>query len=640
MGRLFSNILRFVRELRRRKVLRTAAVYAGLAFVLLQLAEILVPPFGVPPWTIRLITLLLVLGLPLALALAWVYDVTEHGVVQTMEERVPPDENGEGAGTSISTSLIILVLIVVVGGGLASYPWWPPLVGPSPEAERARGAPDDPVRPASERPVQEADAALNHSIAVLPFDTFGQEESGVIAGGLHDALLTRLQNVAGLNVIARTSVEQYRGTETPIRTIARELNVRWVMEGSVNKAQNEIQVHAQLIDPRTDTHAWAKRYRRDLSAEGLFEIQDTLTRGIARSLKAELNPDRNGRLGVPPTEDLNAYRLSVRGRNHLRARSEAELREGGALFRRALERDSTYARAWAGLADVWSLLAFYGFAAPDSVRDRALSAARRAVDLRPELAEAHASLGFIHQNLRQDGPDALRRLRRAVQLEPGHAQARKWLGLLQLALGRPEAGREQLARALRLDPLSPSLLAARSVSATMRGAPERGLASAQRAVDRAPGYASALLAEGLALVKTDRPVEARTVLRTGLDASSPGSAPRRAFLGWPVAASVRAGETADARASLDRLQEEEGAPFARGLAHSALGHPEAAVRALKQAHWGLFDSMMLRYDSVFQPLRSDARYEELLRELNRTWDLAPDGGLPASGPGGRPVDDG
>jgi len=637
MGRLFSNILRFVRELRRRKVLRTAAVYAGFAFVLLQLAEILVPPFGVPLWTIRLITLLLVLGFPLALALAWVYDVTEHGIVQTMEERAPSDENGEVSGTSTSTSLIILVLIVVIGGGLASYPWWPPLIGP--EAERVRGAPDEPVGSASERPLQGADAALDHSIAVLPFDTFGQEETGVIAGGLHDALLTRLQNVAELNVIARTSVEQYRGTETPIPEIARELNVRWVMEGSVNKAGNEIRVHAQLIDPRTDTHAWAKSYRRDLSAEGLFEIQDTLTRGIARSLKAELNPDRDERLGAPPTEDLKAYRLSVRGRNHLRARSEAELREGGALFRRALERDSTYARAWAGLADAWSLMAFYGFAAPDSVRDRALSAARRAVDLRPELAEAHASLGFIHQNLRQDGPDALRRLRRAVQLEPGYAQARKWLGLLQLALGRPEAGREQLARARRLDPLSPSLLAVRSVAATMRGAPERGLASAKRAVDLAPGYASARLVEGLALLKTDRPVEGREVLRTGLDASSPGSAPRPAFLGWPVAASVRAGETAAARASLDRLQKEGGPPFARGLAHAALGRPDAAARALEQAHWGLFDSMMLRYDSVFQPLRPDARYRELLRELNRAWDLAPDGGLPTSDPGGRPVDD-
>jgi len=179
MGRLFSNLLRFVRELRRRKVLRTAAVYAGISFVLLQLAEILVPPFGVPAWAIRLITLLLVLGFPLALALAWVYDVTEQGIVQTMEERVPPDENGEGAGTSISTSLIILVLIVVIGGGLASYPWWPPLIGPGPEAERLHGAPDDPVRPASERPLQEAGAPLDHSIAVLPFEDFspGRDEA-------------------------------------------------------------------------------------------------------------------------------------------------------------------------------------------------------------------------------------------------------------------------------------------------------------------------------------------------------------------------------------------------------------------------------------------------------------------------------
>lgn len=284
----------------------------------------------------------------------------------------------------------------------------------------------------AEGPVLEGMGASDRPIAVLPFGTIGTTEVPPFTDGIHGDLLTRLSRLSGLQVISRTSVLPYRDTDTPIRQIARELGVRWVLEGEVQEAGDQVQVNTRLVDAQADQQVWARDYRRDLTAESLFDIQGDITEKIARSLKAELTPEEKRQVEQRPTDNLAAYRLYAQGRGNLDQRTEEGIRQALDYFQRAIEQDPDYALAWAGLTDALSLFAFYGFTPPDDAPDP-MGAARRAVDLDPKLGEARTSLG-IHHAIRHEGPAALQELSRAVGLAPSYAEAHIWLGWPQLCL--------------------------------------------------------------------------------------------------------------------------------------------------------------------------------------------------------------
>ena len=229
-----------------------------------------------------------------------------------------------------------------------------------------------------------ASEARSRAIAVLPFAALGEEDPGELGEGLHADLLTRLARIPGLTVVSSTSVQRYRGTEERLSEIARDLGVQWILEGAVQRAGGGVQVNAQLIDARTDAHVWAERYRRTLTADGLFEVQAELTRRIARALEANLTGADERRLGRRPTGDLRAYDYFLRGRAY-QTRSPGRLsaaredhRAALQLFDRAVERDSGFAEAWARKSE--SHLALYQLSGREAAEelDRARSAARRA----------------------------------------------------------------------------------------------------------------------------------------------------------------------------------------------------------------------------------------------------------------------
>jgi len=228
------------------------------------------------------------------------------------------------------------------------------------------------------------------SIAVLPFETLGQEQATVFTDGVHADVLTRLSSVSDLSVTSRTSVMRYRTSDKTLPTIARELGVTWVLRGEVQETANQVQVSARLVNARTDRQVWAQSYRRELTAANLFEIQGEITAQIALALETQLSPEEEQQVARTPTQNLDAYRFYVQGRGLLDQRTEDGMRRAGEYFRQAIARDSSYAVAWAGLADALWLFEDYGYAEPGSLLPQAGEAARRALALDPDLAEAHA----------------------------------------------------------------------------------------------------------------------------------------------------------------------------------------------------------------------------------------------------------
>jgi TolB-like protein/Tfp pilus assembly protein PilF len=614
MQRLVAQIQAFVQELRRRRVIRVAVVYATTGFVILQTADILQPALRLPTWTVRLITLLLLLGFPLALGLAWVYNVTDEGVERAGDGPGAASSGSSGAAGGLAfTSNGLIVGLLVVAIGLLLYPRVF-----SPEEE-----PGQQVSPVTVDTAQVED----RSIAVLPFEALsGGERSETFARGIHDDLLTRLANISALKVISRTAVESYRDTELTTRQIAEELDVRWVMEGGVQVLGDQIQVNAQLIDPHSETHRWAEDYRRALTAEDLFAVQGEITGEIAGALRAKLTAAEQERVAGAPTQNLRAYRLYVKGRSQLDTRTEEGIRRAANFFQQALREDSTFALAWSGLADAQELYRGYAADTLDMSVPTPKEAARRALTFGPNLAEAHASMALVYLH-RQSGPAGLRHLKRAVTLKPSYAQAYHWLGGFQVAIGRPKAGLEHLRRAEELNPQQPGILGMLVQAHLANRDPEEALSVARRIP---PVVTGGRTSRAVVLFHLQRWDEARRFIA---EARSETVGPNADVLRMlPVLIAVAGGDTTEARRRLARVDEGTVAPLYMGLMYAAIGNLDRAFKTIERVeewrpYW-ILNHVRYHYWKILSPLRADPRYDKLVRGINRAWGLNPDGTIP------------
>ncbi len=608
MRDLLSTIAQFFAELRRRNVYKVAAVYGAVAFVVVQAARLLVPAMVLPEWLYRTVVAVALLGFPFALVFAWAFELTPQGVRVALpaEEGASAGEpqpeasvRGSGLGLWVGAALLAAAL---VGG------WWA-------LAESGDGA-------SSSSPPS---TITDRSIAVLPFDPLSAgEESATFARGVHDDLLARLSNISDLTVISRTSVERYRDTDLPLPAIADSLGVRWVMEGGVQKAAEQIQVRAQLIDPRTDGHVWANDYQRELTAENLFAVQGEITREIAEALQARLTADEQERTKYNPTGDLDAYRLFVRGRRLLDQRSQDALRSAIQNLGRASEQDSSFAPAWAALGEAHALLGGYGHAPRDSVFPLAWEATRRARTLDPSLADAHVSAGLLHM-YEHDGPAALRELRKALELRPSLARAHRWLGVVLEALGHPNP-LEHYRRAVELNPLSAEGYADLAGALISVGKYREALRHARTARRIEPEYGLGRRMEIVALYQLGRLDEAESMLQSdGLSRAYYSPDKFRALV------HAASGDTARARQVLSRLRK-TGDLYSAGVVHASLGEVDAAFRVFQKVRaWDIGRTIEVRENALeLAPLRDDPRYNDLIQEINVFWGLNPDGSIPDS----------
>jgi len=465
------------------------------------------------------------------------------------------------------------------------------------------------------------------SIAVLPFENISADpEAEPFVKGMHEGLLTELSRIAKLKVISRTSVMQYADTKKGIPAIANELGVFTVLEGTVQRVEDRVRVTVQLIDGQKDVHIWAENYDRKLTARNIFAIQTELAKKIADRLEAHLTPEEERAVERTPTEDLEAYRLYVQARTQLDQRTEEGMRRAVNYFELAIARDSSYALPWVGLADASALLYIYGHEDATNVLPRAEAAARHALELNPRLGEAHASLGLLHE-ARREGPAQIQELERAVELRPGYAEAHSWLSWVHMLLGYPMEALESAKRAVELNPLSPEPVSNLSLSYLTNGEWQKALREARRVRVLQSDWSTGPFYEGLALYHLGRYTEAKSALQDLLVRWA-GAGP----LVTLALAHVATGDTATARELLARLEEMD-EPLNVGLVHAAFGEKEEALKAFgKVDRWNYWPTLSVRYffPHVLGPLREDLRFDQLLGEVNRSWGLNPDGGLPAA----------
>jgi serine/threonine protein kinase len=445
---------------------------------------------------------------------------------------------------------------------------------------------------------------LQRTIAVLPFETLGEERSSPFTAGVHSDILTRLSTVSDLHVISRTSAQRYHRSALSIPEIGRELHAGWIVEGEVAEANGRVRVNARLVEAAVDRQNWAGNYERKLSADELFDVQAEITAEIASALQAQLSSHENARIRNKPTHDLLAYRLCVQARRQLDQRTEKAIRRAVDLFRQATLQDPEYALAWSGLADAYALLYDYGHIAANQSLPQAEAAVRRALDLDPDLAEAHTSLGLLHSN-RHDGPATIRALKRAVELQPSYAEAHNWLSWNYQLLGN---GREALAsarRAVELDPLSPEAVSNLSISNLHNNNIELALAEGRRTVELQPEWTTGHFSAALALQRLNRHEEAVATLE-GRDAPWAGvglQATRCLSL-------LALGDETIARSFMDECRA-MGQKFAFGLMQAAFHkYDEAFHTLLTIERWDDWPTLSVHffYSDVLGPLRSDDRW--------------------------------
>src|SRR5213079_1000623 len=295
-------------------------------------------------------------------------------------------------------------------------------------------------------------AVPEKSIAVMPFENRSEDKANsYFADGVQDEILTRLAKVADLKVISRTSTQHFKSVPENLPEIAKQLGVAHILEGSVQKASDQVRVNVQLINALTDAHLWADTYDRKLT--DIFAVESEIAKTIADTLQAKLSGSEKSSIEKAPTANPEAYELYLKGRFFWNKRSGVDLRKAIDYFERAIAKDPNYALAYVGLADSYLLLSQYASASPRESLPPAKAALKKALSLDDSLAEAHASSGLL-ATLELDLQRAIDELQRAIKLKPNYATAHHWLSLGFTTLGQFDPAILEAKRAVELDPLS------------------------------------------------------------------------------------------------------------------------------------------------------------------------------------------
>jgi serine/threonine protein kinase/Flp pilus assembly protein TadD len=345
------------------------------------------------------------------------------------------------------------------------------------------------------------------SIAVLPFENISPDrENDYFSDGLTEEIISSLSRIKTLKVVSRTSVMRFKGSTVPLRDIARELSVQYVLEGSVRKNAQDLRISAQLIDAADDSHIWAEKYRGTM--EDIFDIQEKVAGEIAQALKVQLTADEHDQIKKRSTDDADAYEKYLKGRFYWGKRTEQGVRKGIEYFEEAARSDPSFALAQVGLADSYNILGFYSYAPPKEAFPRARDAARNALAIDDRLAEAHTSLGYVYHYFDWNWREAEREFRRAMELNPGYATAPQFYGNHLIAMGRWEEALAALRKARELEPLSLIINAAIAWGLYFARRYDESIAQFQRTLEMDDSFAVGHEWLGRALVQVHRETEA------------------------------------------------------------------------------------------------------------------------------------
>jgi adenylate cyclase len=453
-GGVSGRAMAFFAELKRRRVGKVAIAYGAVAWGVTESASVVLPALHVPEWAVTFIVIFLLVGFPIAMVLAWIFDATPQGLQRT--EPLPGD--APQSRVRMRAAFGVLVLIAMAGLGYLLY----------------------------ERGVGRAHAGEPHSsIAVLPFTNLsGDPAKDYFSDGMSEELLNLLARIPGLQVAARTSAFAYKGKNIDIRQVGEELGVETVLEGSVRQAGDKVRVTAQLIDTETGFHLWSETYDREL--KDIFAVQDEIAQAIVDRLKIQLAPEEQqfAQRDKAPTQDVEAYELYLQGQAIWKRRGEENLRRAVELYQQAIGRDPGFAAAHAALASAYVVLP--GYTKEEDDEDKYLrmaeQSARQALAIDPKIGEAHAVLAQINSD-RGNLLDAESGFFFAISLEPNEPTPHHWYSILLNTVGRLDAGLAQARRAFELDPSSPIIASNLANAYLLRGDDQQAARYAKLAED-------------------------------------------------------------------------------------------------------------------------------------------------------------
>ena len=578
------NLRNFFVELKRRNVYKVAIAYGVVAWLLIQIATQVFPFFEIPNWTVRLVVLLIAIGFPIALIIAWAFELTPEGLKRTEVADVAP---------ATCSPHRAWIYVVIIAGAMSVGLFF---LGRYTASTRSAGS-----------------EVREKSIAVLPFENLsGSPENAYFTDGIQEEILTRLAKIADLKVISRTSTARYKSSSDNLRQIAKQLGVANILEGTVQKAADRVRVNVQLIKAETDAHLWAETYDRKLT--DIFSVESDIAKAIADTLQAKLSGSEKHAIAAQPTENTEAHEFYLKGRYFWNKRTGPDLRRAIDYFKQAIDKDPKYGLAYAGLADSYTLLSAYGAGSPQESFPLAKTAAQKALELDDTLAEAHTSLGQILLFYDLDLVGSSKEFERAIALNPNYATAHHWYGVgPPLAVGEFDRAIAELRRAQQLDPLSLIINADLGVAFTTARRYDEAITQLRKTIEMDPRFYYAHWNLGVAL---ELKGELREALAEYKKAAELDDDP--IVLGLIAHAYAKLGERDQALKLLAELQQVAAhryVPFSTFAGvYMALGEKDKAIDYLERAYRDRALSN-IKVDPMLDPLRGDPRFEALVAKI-------------------------
>lgn len=572
-------------ELKRRNVVRVATGYLAAAWFLIEVAGTVFPAFGFPDWSIRLLVIACALGFPPALIVSWLYEFTPEGIVRN---------TSVGSSSARRLDLFTACMLVAVLSFIVADHFWfsAESVG---QAATSTAAVDEAVQ--TQYPA--------NSIVVLPFVNMSDDEANeYFSDGISEELLNLLARIRELRVISRSSAFSFKGKEIDIPTVAKQLNVAHVLEGSVRKSGGQVRITVQLIDARSDSHLWSATYDRML--DDIFTIQDEIAMIVVEQLKVRLLGE------VPTSEETNpeAYNLYLQARHLGRKYSSDGFAQSNSLYEQALAIYPDYAAAWSGLATNFTNQAANGQLNADEGYTRARAAAQKALEIKPDYAPAHANLGWLAYGYDNDMAQAAEHFETALKLDPANAYIIRSAAALLNSLKRHDEAIVLGEYITGRDPLTASGYTNLGSSYLYAGRWNEAIASYQTALQLSPDYIGARYRVGVALLFRGEAAAALDVFVQEIDDE---------YKVKGAALALHAlGRLGESRSKLTELIERWGAdwPSEAAQVYAYTGDTDAAFqwldKAIEKNEEGLSEQILLPF---YQPIQSDPRWVKFLERM-------------------------
>ena len=578
----------FFAELKRRNVYKVAVAYAVVSWLLIQAASILFPTFDAPAWTMKVLVVLIALGLPAALIFSWAFEITPEGIVR--ESEVESDKSiTHHTGRKI---VAVTIVLAVIATGLFVFQF---------------------LRTRSASP--SAATISNKSIAVLPFENLSRDpDNAYFVEGIQDEILTRLAKIAELKVIARSSTQRFQNSGD-LPQIAQQLGVANLLEGSVQKVNDEVRINVQLIKAANEAHLWAEVYDRKLT--DIFAVESEIAKTIADTLQAKLTGTEKRVVAARPTENAEAHQFYLKGRFFWNKRTGNDLKKSIDYFQQAITIDPNYALGYAGVADAYVFLPGYTAGSPQDCYPKAKAAAKKALELDDTLAEAHTTLALATWYYDFDFAQANREFQRAIELNPNYATGHQQYGNNTLsALGRFDEAIAEGKRAVELDPLSLVMNADLGVNYVYARRYDDAIAQLRKTVDLDPGYYFAHINLGQALEMKGAGDSAIAEYHKARELNDDP-----AVLGYLARVYGLSENKREAEKILDQLKELSKqryvSAYSFALVYIGLGEKDEALRWLEKSYDDRAGSDVgwIRVDPLLDPLRGDPRFEALAEKI-------------------------